>query len=308
MPAPRVVVVTRETEIHNMRLSYGTTSNSAYYVSSRSVIGGQSYAAAESASAMVDKATTVVQKAIPDDWRQVHVLRTQLDRFVFEPNDFIVTVGQDGLVANVAKYLDGQQVIGFNDNSSRNLGVLAQFDPYHADEYLPLMVAGLLKIEPRTMVSATLDDGQELVGLNEIFIGHASHQSARYRIGKQSYIKAGQMFERQSSSGIIVSTGTGATGWASSIARSYKEDLKTLPRPTEDRLFFFVREPWASPGTQVSFITGVLGDDPLMISSEIEDRGTVFGDGMESDHFAFNYGRVVNVGIAKRKLNLIVAK
>jgi hypothetical protein len=34
----------------------------------------------------------------------------------------------------------------------------------------------------RTMVAAKLDDGQTLTALNEIFVGHVSHQSARYTI------------------------------------------------------------------------------------------------------------------------------
>ncbi len=32
------------------------------------------------------------------------------------------------------------------------------------------------------MVRAELDDGQALLALNEVFVGHASHQSARYTI------------------------------------------------------------------------------------------------------------------------------
>jgi hypothetical protein len=33
------------------------------------------------------------------------------------------------------------------------------------------------------MVQAELDDGQRLLALNEIFVGHRTHQSARYRLG-----------------------------------------------------------------------------------------------------------------------------
>lgn len=41
-------------------------------------------------------------------------MRGDLDRFLFEPDDIVLALGQDGLVANVAKYLDGQPVIGSN--------------------------------------------------------------------------------------------------------------------------------------------------------------------------------------------------
>ena len=78
------------------------------------------------------------------------------------------------------------------------------------------------------MAAARLDDGQELLALNEVFVGHASHQSARYTLA------LGERAERQSSSGLIVATGTGATGWAASIHRERHSGL-ALPAPEDDR-------------------------------------------------------------------------
>ena len=74
-----------------------------------------------------------------------------------------------------------------------------------------------------------------------MFVGHASHQSARYRL------RVGDRTERQSSSGMIVATGTGATGWAASIHRERHSTLAPAG-PEEDALSFFVREPWPSRG------------------------------------------------------------
>ena len=54
-------------------------------------------------------------------------------------------------------------------------------------------------------------DGQRLLAFNDLFIGARTHVSARYRVeyaGKQ---------EQQSSSGLLVSTGAGSTGWLSSV-------------------------------------------------------------------------------------------
>jgi hypothetical protein len=50
---------------------------------------------------------------------------TDLDRFLLDPEDIVVAVGQDGLVANVAKYVQDQPVIGVNPEPDRNPGVLA---------------------------------------------------------------------------------------------------------------------------------------------------------------------------------------
>jgi hypothetical protein len=44
------------------------------------------------------------------------------------------------------------------------------------------MAAERAELESRTLAEARLDDGQRLLALNEIFAGHRSHQSARYRL------------------------------------------------------------------------------------------------------------------------------
>jgi hypothetical protein len=149
------------------------------------------------------------------------------------------------------------------------------------------------------MVQATLDEGQTLVALNEIFIGHASHQSARYQI------TLGDQTERHSSSGVIIATGTGATGWAASLHRERHSPL-LLPGPEENRLAFFVREPWSSPATAATLVEGELNDGvSLDIASELPDGGVLFGDGIEADRLQLDWGQHVEIGIADRQLRLV---
>ena len=61
------------------------------------------------------------------------------------------------------------------------------------------------------MAQAILNDGQALLALNDLFIGQRTHTSARYTIHYDN------REEDQSSSGVIVSTGAGSTGWYRSI-------------------------------------------------------------------------------------------
>jgi hypothetical protein len=62
-----------------------------------------------------------------------------------------------------------------------------------------------------TLAEAALDDGQRLLAFNDLFIGARTHVSARYRIS------FGGGAEPHSSSGVLVSTGAGSTGWLSSV-------------------------------------------------------------------------------------------
>ena len=148
------------------------------------------------------------------------------------------------------------------------------------------------------MVRAELDDGQELLALNEIFVGHASHQSARY-----SLRYAGRE-ETQSSSGLIVASGTGATGWALSISRATGVSVDL--RPDEAAAVFLVREPWPSLATGASLISGRLeGTDGLLVVSRMNEGGVVFADGMEGDRLDFAWGRTLRISVARQRLRFV---
>ena len=55
------------------------------------------------------------------------VHRAFLPNFVFGAGDTVVALGQDGLVANMLKYLDGQPLIGVNPDPARWDGALLRF-------------------------------------------------------------------------------------------------------------------------------------------------------------------------------------
>jgi hypothetical protein len=135
--------------------------------------------------------------------------------------------------------------------------------------------------------------------INEIYVGHASHQSARYRLGPP-----GEASERQSSSGLIAGTGTGATGWLLSVARERQSPLE-LPRPTEERLCWFVREAWPSPATGVAHTQGaIVAGERLVVTAE-SDQLVVFGDGMEHDAIRLAWGQRIEIGVAGQRLRLV---
>lgn len=287
--SPRVVLVHRTTELDELLARHGTRGQVEFFVSTR----GGDLGELEARHRRQVEALRTVSGAVPPDWRQGRVERGDLDRFLFTPEDVVVVVGQDGLVANVAKYLHGQPVIGVDADPGRNPGVLVRHRP--AD------VARLLQASPsydeRAMVEAVVDDGQVLVALNEVFLGPATHQTARYTL-----TAPGAPPERQASSGLIVATGTGATGWCRSMWLEHRSALR-LPTGADRGLAWFVREAWPSPATGTEHTEGLLGDEELVVDVASEHL-VVFGDGIESDRIELTWGQRVVVRRSARVLRL----
>ena len=287
---PRAVVVHRRTELDELIARHGTKGQAEFFLSTR----GRSMEELEERHRANQQALDAVSVAIPADWRSGRVERADLDRFLFAPDDVVVIVGQDGLVANVAKYLDGQPVLGIDPEPLRNPGVLVT----HPAADAAALLRGLPIAQHRTMVAATTDDGQQLLALNEVYVGQPTHQTARYAIRPP-----GGSRERQASSGIIIATGTGSTGWCRSTWLERHSHL-SLPAPDERRLLWFVREAWPSPATSTELTEGELTDTDLRV--DIESDGLVaFGDGMEEDRLILTWGQTLTVSVAQQTLHMV---
>jgi hypothetical protein len=294
---PRAVLIHRRTELDELLARHGTRGQAAFFLASR----GRRIEDLEARDRAVQAAITEVSSVIPAKWRRGAIERADLPRFAFDPGDVIVAVGQDGLVANLAKYLDGQIVIGINPEPSRNPGILVS----HPAAAAPALLAAAAspraaeQAEQLSMVEAVTDDGQRLTALNEIYIGQPSHQTARYTL-----TLPGGRAEPQASSGLIVSTGTGATGWCRSAWLERRSTL-ALPAPAEPRLAWLVREAWPSPVTGTTYTEGDLTAGQSLTLATESDQLVVFGDGIEADAISLTWSQQTRIYLAAQTLRLL---
>jgi NAD kinase len=294
-----VVIVTRKTPLELLTVRHGTIAQAEFYLRSR----GEDIAGYREMHERLEHGLDQVVAALPADLRRTRVDREQLDRFQFASDDIVLIVGQDGLVPNTAKYLGGQLTLGINPDPARYDGVLCSHPPGRVPELLAWLrdpAHGSYRVQRRTMLLAEREDGQTLLALNEVFVGHQTHQSARYRLRTA----AGE--ERHSSSGVICATGTGCTGWARSIARQRNLE-RDLPGPEENRGVWFVREPFPSVHTQVALDFGsIQASGGIELFSEMAEGGVAFADGIESDRLEFADGQSLRLRVAPQKLALVV--
>ncbi len=294
MTAPRVVLVTRRTEYDELLDRHSTRGQVEFFLRTRE----QPLAPVLDRHERTYAAQRTVLGAVPVDWRQASVERSELARFVFETSDIVVVLGQDGLVANVAKYLAGQPVIGIDPLPGANAGVLVPHPVAAAGDLLADIAGERAAYVERAMVQVSTDDGQRLQALNEVFVGQPGHQSARY------VLSVGGQSERQSSSGVIVGTGTGSTGWCASIQRVAAPEL-ALPRPDERAVAWFVREAWPSRTTGTAYVAGRLGDRGLLHLRSESEQLVAFGDGIEADRLVIGWGQRIAVGVSREVLRTV---
>ncbi|MFD0074787.1 hypothetical protein ACFVIY_20400 [Streptomyces sp. NPDC127166] len=295
--APRAVLVHRTTEYEELLARHGTHGQAAFFLAAR----GRSVDAVRERHERTLAALAEVAGAVPLTWRQTRVERADLDRFLFGPEDVVVVVGQDGLVANAAKYLTGQPVIGVDADPGRNPGVLVRHRPDRARRLLPYAAGAGAAVDELTMVEAVTDDAQRLLALNEIYVGPAGHQTARYTLGLDG---TDVPPEPQASSGVLVGTGTGATGWLRSLWEQRSSTL-ALPAPADARLAWFVREAWPSPTTGTTLVEGLLGAGRGLRLTVESDRLVAFGDGVESDALELTWGQTIHLTVSPSRLRLV---
>ncbi len=302
----KVVLVTRKTRLEELVARYHTLAQARFYIEHL----GADFTDYVQENLAYSQSLQQVCASLRG-WGRHQVLdRSLLPNFVFARDDIVIALGQDGLVANTMKYLDGQPLIGVNPEPSRWDGLLLPFEPSHLDALLRDVSNGRRPTKAVTMAQARLSDGQTLRAVNDLFIGPRSHTSALYDIAQ------GDRSEQQSSSGVIVSTGLGSTAWLKSVMTGSMA-LATAAgakgrggyRPSDwdaDQLTFAVREPFQTQRTQVGLVYGhVTKSEPLILRSRMPEHGVIFSDGMEADFIRFTAGIEVTVSVAETRGMLV---
>ncbi len=236
--------------------------------------------------------------------------RRYLPNFDFGRCALVVVVGQDGLVANTAKYVGDLPIVAVNPDPRTFDGVLLPFRVNQARAAVARVLDKKARLRKVTLAEVQLNDNQKMLAFNDFFVGYAGHASARYTL------EFNGQTETQSSSGVLISTGAGSTGWFSSVvnmARGVGEWLGSAGPSgvqmswEERRLAWAVREPFVSKQSKAGLVAGYLDEgQELILESSMASGGVIFSDGIESDFLQFNSGAIARISVAKQQANLVI--
>lgn len=325
----KIVIVTRPTQLASLRKKFNTRSQAKFQMVSAkrrelanarvasAVVEQMAAQAFEEVDQAAEQYDAAVQQLRQDlDFNDLDIPVQTLDRdflpnFVFGPNDVVVTVGQDGLVANTAKYAIGRPIVAVNPDPQRIDGVLLPFRTDQARSAVRNVLQEKAAYRQVTLAEALLADGQRLLAFNELFIGSRTHVSARYRLSLKG------RSEPQSSSGVLVCTGAGSTGWLSSVFNMAAGVASIFGKPQranamrleweDPRLVYVVREPFISKSSQAGLVAGVVEPGAeIVIESDMPSNGVIFSDGVEADALEFNAGAIAHIRTSAGKARLVV--
>ena len=303
----KIVIVTRRTRLQELVERFNTHSQAKFYIEH----SGGDFADYEREDDSYQTALDLVRRSLDFELPHQVVDRALIPTYKFQKEDVVVTLGQDGLVANTAKYAGAQPIVAVNPEPSRFDGILLTFLPDQARTAVGQVFDAKAAFREVTLADATLNDGQRLLAFNDLFLGARSHVSALYRIVR------GKRSETQSSSGVLVSTGAGSTGWISSVFNMASgvtsfcggRPVTGIRMQWEDRrLLYVVREPFISRHSQAGIVAGMLETgEELVLESLMPSGGAIFSDGMEADFLQFNSGAIVRVRAAEQRAHLVVS-
>lgn len=305
----KYILIKRNTRLQDLILRYNTVDQAKFYIEHMG-IDFDDYLMED---LIYQKTLTQCQESLTTLGRLQVLAREFVPNYLFNPSDIVIVLGQDGLVANTLKYLENQPVVAINPDPLRWDGVLLPFKVEDLKKILTDLSHNRRPIKEITMAQAILNTGQVMYGVNDLFVGQRTHVSSRY------HIKLGSLEENHSSSGIIISTGLGSTGWLKSVIAGASKTMDgftntkstgiidtQMPWHT-DELVFSVREPYPSKRTGTNLVFGKINNQlPLILQSQMPENGCIFSDGIEADYLDFNSGIEAKIEVASKKGQLVV--
>lgn len=225
--------------------------------------------------------------------------------------DLIISVGGDGELLNAGRYLDGPHLLVGFCSYERSAGRLLLPPTVSPAALAAAALDGTGTVQEWTRLQATVygPDPEPLrdLALNEIYVGD------RFSVGTARYtLSVGDHEEKQRSSGLLVCTGAGSTGWYANVLVPSAGGCKRpdcFDRRSRE-LRWVVRDPIRSP-EEPTLISGAIPEGlSFTVKSTMNSDGVVAFDGSKETYdrprvMPFNRGATLEVRAAAQPLRVL---
>lgn len=206
-------------------------------------------------------------------------------------SSLVVAVGGDNHFQFVSHFVERKKIIGINSDPFSSEGAILSFAP----EDIPRLVR---ELENNTLTwnrwsrVQVWKNGKKLgpPALSEVFLGEQNRLSMSRHI-----LKHGKMTEEQKSSGLLVTTGVGQTGWFHSAMSPRR--IKHIS-PAENCFLFGATEPFAGRLSRARLTSGIVrGRGALRVQSLNDEQGIIGIDSWRTFDFLNGQKAVIRLGV-----------
>ena len=227
------------------------------------------------------------------------IFRDGLDTIKLEDFDLVVSHGGDNHFTYVAHYSLNNLVLGCNSDNQTSVGALLSYQPEMLLECVKKGWKGS-NIEEWTLISVRIEypDGrviETVQGVSEISIRNNSPDlTSRYIIYDRGIV------EEQKSSGLLLYTGAGSTGWYASCVQK----PNPIPAYSKTAPYFRVysRELGAREKDRYK-LTDFKVENNFTVVSEM--NGGISVDSLPENIYDFPAGAKANFAVSSKKLNVV---
>src|SRR4051812_26964735 len=152
MALEKIVVVTRKTRLEGLIERFNSRAQAKFYLDR----SGGDFSDYEREDATYRRAVGTVRRALGVGVKIQVAERSSVPTMMFTGADLLVAVGQDGLVANTAKYVGEQPIVAVNPDPGRFDGVLLRYAPEQARAAVLACLDGKAAMRRVTLAEAAL--------------------------------------------------------------------------------------------------------------------------------------------------------
>ena len=221
------------------------------------------------------------------------VKREKLQRKDLRKTDLVITVGGDGTFLRTAHQISDTPVLAVSSGARYNEAFFSRASKENFPGKIKRILGGEFRMKKLTRLEASINGKRlPIMAINEVFAGNRTpYHTSRYELnvrGKKEF---------QKSSGVLIATKAGSSGWAKSAA---KKKL-AIPR---GGFGYAVREPYFGRLTNPTLLHGCLSSGEKIRIKSRDYQGMVVMDSYERE-FTFLEGDVLEIGVSGKPLNLI---